>query len=109
MGLPQEIIAQGIDSVACVAVNDAFVLKAWSKAMGCEQKIDMLADGGCKFAHRCGLVFDTGAFGGERLRRFALLVQDGIIRIAGFEEGGALTEKSSAEGVLQAIIAHKNN
>lgn len=93
-----EILAKGIDTVACVAVNDAFVLDAWQKDQGAN-KILMLADGNGDFTRAMGLELDGSGFGmGSRSKRYALIADDGVISYIGIDTKGV--EKSSAETVL---------
>lgn len=65
---------KGVDTVACMAVNDAFVMSRWIKSLDAEDKITMLADGGAVFAEESGLCVKTGKFGGTRLQRLAMIV-----------------------------------
>lgn len=69
--------AKGVDTVACMAVNDAFVMSRWIKSLEGEDKVTMLADGGAAFAEASGLVVKTGNFGGPRLNRLAMIVSLG--------------------------------
>ena len=96
--------AKGIDTVACTAVNDAFVLDAWSKATGAGDKIVFLADGNGEFARALGLEFDGSASGlGIRSQRYAMLVDDGVVKILNVEEARGKVENSAAETLLEAI------
>lgn len=93
-----QILAKGIDTIACVAVNDAFVLDAWQKDQGA-QKILMLADGNGEFTRAMGLELDGSGFGmGSRSKRYALIADDGVISYLGIDTKGV--EESSAETVL---------
>lgn len=75
-----ELRAGGVDVIACIAVNDAWVMEAWGRDQGVEDKILMLADGSGEFAKAMGLHFDGSAFGlGLRSQRYAAIVDDGII------------------------------
>lgn len=72
--------AKGIDEIAGMAVNDAFVMGAWGKAAGADGKVTLLADGNAEFATALGLSFDGSAFGmGTRGQRFAMVVNDGVV------------------------------
>jgi len=94
--------AKGVDEIACTSVNDAFVLAAWAKASGAEG-ITMLADGNAEFARALGLSVDSSAFGmGTRSRRYAMLVEDGVVRHLFVDEPGAFKD-SSAENLLAAL------
>lgn len=95
-----EIKAKGVDAIACIAVNDAFVMDAWGKSSNADGKVDMLSDGNGEFAKAMGLELDaTGGGLGHRCQRFAMVVEDGKITQLNVEEPGAF-EVSSAEHVL---------
>lgn len=94
--------AKGVDLIACVAVNDAFVMGAWGKASGAEGKVLMLADGGATFSRGLGLEFETGDFGGVRSQRYAMIVDDGVVTRLLLEAPKAF-EVSSAESVLAQL------
>jgi peroxiredoxin len=94
---------KGIDAVAVTAVNDAFVMNAWVEHVGCKDKIDVLADGSAEFANAIGLQSDASAAGlGTRSRRYAMIVEDGVVTHLAVEEPGKL-EVSSAEKLLEAL------
>jgi peroxiredoxin len=98
----QQFAAAGFDRVACMAVNDVYVMDAWSKAAGAEH-IRMLADGNAEFSRAMGLEADASAFlMGVRSQRFALTADDGVVTALFVEEPGAF-RVSSAENVLQSI------
>ena len=98
----QQFEAAGFDRVACMAVNDVYVMDAWSKAAGAEH-IQMLADGNAEFSRAMGLEADASAFlMGVRSQRFALTADDGVVTALFVEEPGAF-RVSSAENVLQSI------
>ncbi|MDF1747594.1 MAG: peroxiredoxin, partial [Alphaproteobacteria bacterium] len=95
--------AKGVDTIACFAVNDAFVMGAWGKDQGADGKVDMLADGSAAFTKALGLELDLVAAGlGVRGQRFAMVVDDGTVTHLAVEEPGAF-EVSSAEAVLKAL------
>ena len=95
--------AKGVDTIACTAVNDIFVLNEWSKSTGSQGKITMLADGAGAFAKAIGTELDLSAAGlGVRSRRYAMLVKDGVVTAFNLEEGGKY-EKSSAEDLLKSL------
>ena len=95
-----ELRSKGVDEVACVAVNDAFVMQAWGAQAGAEGKVTMLADGNGEFAEALGLVMDGSKYGmGRRGQRWAAIVDDGIVTQLNVEEPGAFSV-SSAEFVL---------
>ena len=94
------IKAKGVDSIVCLAVNDAFVMQAWGKDQNCGDKVLMAADGNGAFAKALGLDFDGSKFGkGTRSHRFALLADDGVVTHLAVEAPGKF-EVSSAEAVL---------
>jgi peroxiredoxin len=95
--------AKGVDTVACMAVNDVFVMKAWGKASAVEDKVLMLADGNAEYAKALGLELDARGFGmGIRGQRFALVVDDGVAKGV-FVEGPGEFKVSSAEHVLSQL------
>ena len=94
-----ELKAKGIDEIACISVNDAFVMAAWQKADGSED-ITMLADGNADFAQAVGLTMDGSGFGmGQRSQRYSMLVDDGQVRKLNVEKPGDFSV-SSAEHML---------
>jgi len=98
-----EIKAKGIDTIACVSVNDAFVMDAWGKAGNVGDKIEMLADGNAEFAKALGLDFDGSGIGfGVRAQRFAAIVDDGVVKHIAVEKPMQF-EVSSAEAILAAL------
>ena len=95
-----ELKAKGVDEIACTAVNDAFVLGAWSKANAAEGKVTMLADGNAAFAKAVGLEMDGSKFGmGTRGQRFSMIVNDGVVEQLNVEGPGEY-KVSSAEYML---------
>jgi peroxiredoxin (alkyl hydroperoxide reductase subunit C) len=95
--------AKGVDTVACIAVNDVFVMGAWGKDQGAGDKVMMLADGAAGFAKAIGLELDLNARGmGWRSQRYALVAEDGIVTHLGVEAPGGF-EVSKAEAVLDAL------
>ncbi len=97
------IKAKGVDTIACIAVNDAFVMGAWGKAQSTDGKVEMLADGNGTFTKELGLEMDGSGFGlGTRSKRYAMVVQDGKVIALNVEPPGAF-EISSAESVLKAL------
>lgn len=96
-----KILAKGVDRIACMAVNDAFVMHAWQKDQNAEH-ILMLADGSATFARALGLELDATAAGlGIRSQRFALIADDGVVQWIGIDTKGV--DKSSAETVLSQL------
>ena len=99
----EEIKAKGVDMVACMSVNDAFVMHAWGKDRQVGDNVVMLADGSAELAKALGLELDlTGTGLGVRSKRFAMIVDDGVITTLNVEEAGVF-EVSSAESVLAAL------
>lgn len=95
--------AKGIDTVACMAVNDAFVMEAWAKSQAVPEDILMLADGNGAFTKQLGLELDATAFGmGIRSKRFALVVDNGVVKQMHVEAPGEF-KVSSAEHVLASL------
>ncbi len=92
--------AKGVDTVACMAVNDVFVMKAWAKASAVEGTVLMLADGNAEYSKALGLEMDATGFGmGIRGKRFALIADNGVVKGL-FVEGPGEFKVSSAEHVL---------
>jgi len=97
------IKAKGVDTIACISVNDAFVMGAWGKAQNAGGKVEMLADGNGDFARAVDLEMDGSGFGlGKRSKRYAMVVQDGVVKNIAVENPGAF-EVSSAEAILNAL------
>ena len=95
--------AKGVDTIACMAVNDPFVMNAWAKDQGITDQVVMLADGSAVFTKALGLELDLTARGlGVRCQRFALVAKDGKVTHLGVEEAGAF-EVSKAEAILEAL------
>ena len=98
----EELKASGIDEIACIAVNDPFVMAAWGKSDGSDA-ITMVADGNGEFAEAVGLSMDAGKFGmGKRSQRYSMIVNDGVVEQLNVEAPGAY-EASSAEHLLEQI------
>ena len=96
------IKAKGVDSIACMAVNDAFVMGAWGEAQNAEE-ILMLADGNGLFTSALGLELDASGFGmGTRAQRFGMIVDDGTVTYLGVEAPGEI-KVSSAEAILEQL------
>ena len=97
------IKAKGVDVLACVAVNDVFVMDAWGKSLQADGKVMMLADGSAELARSMGVELDLNDKGlGIRSRRYVMLVEDGTVTHLNLEDGGAFTY-SSAEDILAAL------
>ncbi|RCV22302.1 hypothetical protein SETIT_4G210300v2 [Setaria italica] len=100
-----ELRAKGVDAVACVSVNDAFVMRAWKESLGVGDEVLLLSDGNGELARAMGVELDLSdkPVGlGVRSRRYALLAEDGVVKVLNLEEGGAFTN-SSAEDMLKAL------
>lgn len=97
-----DILARGVDEIACMSVNDVFVMNAWGKSANAD-KITMLADGNGDFARALGLEMDASAFGmGQRSQRFALVADDGVVSSIFVEAPGEF-RVSAAEHVLNEL------
>ncbi|MDW8479673.1 MAG: peroxiredoxin [Xanthomonadales bacterium] len=95
--------ARGIDTVACMAVNDPFVMSAWAKSQNVPEGLLMLSDGNAEFTRKLGLELDATPFGmGLRSQRFALVADDGVVTHLFVEAPGEF-RVSAAEHVLQAL------
>ena len=95
--------AKGVDQIACVAVNDPFVMNAWAKDQAVGDRVLMLSDGMASFTKALGLELDLSARGlGVRSSRYAMVVEDGVVTLLNVEEPGGF-EVSSAEAVLEAL------
>ncbi len=98
-----EIKAKGVDTIACLSVNDAFVMNAWGKDQKVDAKVLMLADGNAEFTKAVGLEMDGSGYGlGTRSRRYAMVVDNGVVKTLNLENPGAF-EVSSAEAILRAL------
>jgi glutaredoxin/glutathione-dependent peroxiredoxin len=98
-----EIVAQGVDAVLCVSVNDAHVMHAWAQHCGVGDRIRMLADGHCAFFTAMGMELDCTRFElGYRCHRFSMIVDDGQVRTLNIEEPGAY-EISGAETIVAQL------
>jgi peroxiredoxin len=99
--LADQFFKAGVDRVICTAVNDAFVLDAWGKAQNAKD-VQFLADGAGHFAKALGLSVDSGDFGGIRSLRYAMVVQDGVVKLLNVDAPKTF-EVSKAEVVLAAL------
>jgi len=98
-----QIKGKGIDTIACLAVNDAFVMGAWGKVQNTDGKVLMLADGAAAFTKQLGLDLDlTGPGMGVRSKRYAMVVDNGVVKALNVEAPGAF-EVSSADAILRAL------
>jgi peroxiredoxin len=98
-----EIRAKGVDTIACVSVNDPFVMDAWAKDQNVGDRVQMLSDGNGEFTKAMGLEMDGTGFGlGIRSQRYAAIIEDGVITSLFVEPKPGL-DVSSAESVLAAL------
>ena len=98
-----ELRGKGIDAIACVSVNDVFVMKAWGADQGVGEDIVMLADGNGAFTQAIGLGMDASKFGmGPRSQRYSMIVNDGVVEKLNVEEGGEF-RVSSADYMLAQL------
>ena len=99
-----DLKAKGIDTIACVAVNDVFVMNAWGKSQNVGDKVMMLADGSGEFAHAVGLEMDARSRGlGMRSLRYSMLVDNGVVKSLNVEAQPGQVEASSADAMLKAL------
>jgi peroxiredoxin len=98
-----EIKKKGVDTIACISVNDAFVMDAWGKDKGAAGKVLMLADGNGEFTKAMGLDFDGSGIGfGLRSQRYAVVAQDGVVKHLAVEEPMKF-QVSSADAILAKL------
>ncbi len=96
--------SKGVDAIACMAVNDPFVMKAWGASEGADNKVILLSDGNAELTKAMGLDFDgSGAGLGLRCKRFAMLVDNGVIKALQVEDSPGVVERSGAEKLLEEI------
>ena len=101
--LAGDIKGKGVDTIACVSVNDAFVMRAWAEDQAVGEDIVMLADGGGEFAKAVGLEMDASRFGmGTRSQRYSMIVDDGVVKELNVEQPGEF--KVSAADYLLAQL-----
>lgn len=97
-----KIKAKGVDTIACMAVNDAFVMDAWAKSQNAEEVL-MLADGNAEFTRAIGMEMDASGFGmGTRCKRLAMIVDDGVVTHIAVEPAGGV-DVSAAEKILEKL------
>ena len=100
----EELRSKGIDAIAVTAVNDVFVMDAWSQASG-GNGIEFLADGNGDFARAIGLTMDGTGFGlGQRSRRYSMVVEDGVVKTLNVEEASGKAELSGADNMLSCLV-----
>ena len=95
---------KGVDDVVCVAVNDPFVLAAWTEATGADGKVKILSDGNAEFTKKIGMDFDGSGIGlGTRSKRYAMVVDDGVVTVLHTEDSPGVAEVSTAEAILKQL------
>ncbi|MDO8535321.1 MAG: peroxiredoxin [Xanthobacteraceae bacterium] len=101
----QAIRAKGVDAIVVTAVNDHWVMNAWGKASGGEGKILFLADGNGEFAKAIGLNYDASerGMGGVRSKRYAMLVEDGVVKVLNIETETGKAEVTSADNLMKSL------
>lgn len=98
-----EMKQKGVDTIACLSVNDAFVMGAWGDQQGTGDKVVMLADGNGDFTRALGLEMDASKFGmGKRSQRYSMVVKDGVVKQLNVEEPGSF-QVSSAEHMINQL------
>lgn len=96
--------AKGVDTIACLAVNDVFVMDAWSKTAGADGKVLMLADGNATYTKALGLDLDASGFGmGTRGQRFALVARNGVVEKLNVEPSAGQCTISSGQSILETL------
>lgn len=96
--------AKGVEAIVCVAVNDPFVLNAWDKATNVGGRVELLSDGNAAFTRAIGLDMDgSGAGLGTRSKRYAMVVDDGVVKTLLVEDAPGQADKSSAQAILATL------
>ena len=99
----EELKAKGVDTVACISVNDPFVMDAWGDSQNVGDSVVMLADGNGEFTSAIGLEMDGSGFGlGTRSQRYAMVLEDGVVTALHVEPGAGLTV-SAADAILEIL------
>lgn len=99
-----DLKAKGVDTIACLSVNDVFVMDAWGKDQSVDDKVAMLADGSADYVSRLGLELDLTPRGmGKRATRFAMIVNDGTVEYLGVESNPGELTASGADAVLEKL------
>jgi glutaredoxin/glutathione-dependent peroxiredoxin len=98
------ILAKGVDEITVISVNDQFVMAAWARFLGAEDKITFLADGNCEFTEAIGMAADmAGAGFGRRCKRFSALIDDGVVVSFNIEEQRGQAVTSGAAAMLEQL------
>ena len=105
-----EFKRMGIDTVACVAVNDPFVLAAWAETSGGKGKVLFLSDGNAEFTKKIGMDFDGSGVGlGVRSKRYAALVEDGVVKALNVEDSPGVAVESTAAKLLDRLLTRQSS
>jgi len=98
------IKAKGVDTIACISVNDVFVMSAWGNLVSPDDKVLMLADGNGDFAKATGTDIDSSAFGmGIRCQRYSMIIEDGVVTALNIGDERGQAEVSGAEAILNSL------
>lgn len=99
-----EIKAAGVDAIVFTSVNDVFVQNAWARSAGAGDQIEFLADGNADFARALGLSMDGSGYGlGTRSQRYAMVVEDGVVRSLAVEDTPSKADVSNASSLLETL------
>ena len=99
-----DLKAKGVDAIVCLSVNDAFVMGAWGKSQGADDKVMMLGDGNAELTKKMGLDFDGSGFGmGTRSLRYSMLVEDGVVKELNKEPNPGEAKVSGADQMLSQV------
>ena len=100
----EELRAAGVDTIVCLAVNDAFVMGAWGQQQGANGKVMMVGDGNAELTQKMGLSVDSSGFGmGTRSLRFSMIVRDGVLETLNIEQNPGQAVDSGAEKLLSQL------
>ena len=100
----EELRAAGVDTIICMAVNDAFVMGAWGQKQGANGKVMMVGDGNAELTQKMGLSVDSSGFGmGTRSVRFSMIVRDGVLETLNIEQNPGQAVDSGAENLLSQL------
>lgn len=98
------IKAKGVDTIACISVNDVFVMSAWGNLVSPDDNVLMLADGNGDFAKATGTDVDSSAFGmGIRCQRYSMIIEDGVVTALNIGDERGQAEVSGAEAILNSL------
>ncbi len=98
------IKAKGVDTIACLSVNDVFVMDAWAKAAGATGAVTFLADGNADFTKAMGLDLDASGFGmGTRSQRYAMVIDDGVVQALSIEPQAGQADVSGADAIMDSL------